>query len=303
MVFEFMVVRWLLNSILPQRCIGCRRFIAHTSNNSLCADCWSKLEFIVKPICDRCGKSLGNTIDHLLHAESQTLDLDNLYASYLCNEQNNARHSLSHVNQQKCYNTSTTTNTTAQNYSINIVNNLCVICKFQRRKIYYHRIRAALQYNNNLAQNLIREFKYHDNTKLQHIFVKWLLLYGEDFMHESDLVIPVPLHKKRLLIRHYNQSAVIAKVLAKHMHKTFLPNAIIRIKDVVSQSKMNMEKRWQNVEGIFAINNKSLQSIQGSRVLLVDDVVTTSATVNECAKVLREKGGASTVNILSIART
>ncbi len=103
---------------------------------------------------------------------------------------------------------------------------------------------------------------------------------------DCDVIIPVPLHPKRLFKRKYNQSALLAQKLAKHFHKEYLPLVLKRKKNTISQGHLNRTKRQANVRGAFYISTP--EEIQGKKILLIDDVYTTGATLNECAKILKK---------------
>jgi competence protein ComFC len=113
----------------------------------------------------------------------------------------------------------------------------------------------------------------------------------------SDSIVPVPLSIKGLRKREFNQSAIMARELSK---KTGIPlylNGLRKVKETLPQSSLSKNERVRNVKGAYISDG----GVQGKRIILVDDVVTTAATVNECAKVLK-KAGASTVVVVAAAR-
>lgn len=114
-----------------------------------------------------------------------------------------------------------------------------------------------------------------------------------------DLVVPVPLHSRRLARRGFDQAAVVASVVARAASRTPLARALIRVRDTPSQGNRGRAERRENVRGAFTTG--SGVDLTGARVLLVDDVWTTGATASECARVLR-RGGASSVNVYTLAR-
>ena len=115
---------------------------------------------------------------------------------------------------------------------------------------------------------------------------------------EADIVIPVPLHEKRLRKREFNQSALIAKYLAASQGITVMLNCLVKIRDTTPQVGLSSQERRKNIKGAFAINNRLL--ISGKDIVLVDDVVTTGATVRECSKVLK-KAGARNIYVITLA--
>lgn len=115
-----------------------------------------------------------------------------------------------------------------------------------------------------------------------------------------DVIVPVSLHPKRLRKRGFNQAVVVSRPLAKRLGILLDVDTLIRAADPGPQVDRERKDRIQAVKGIFDVKNP--QKIKGKQVLLIDDVLTTGATVNECARVLK-KNGASRVEVLTIART
>ena len=115
------------------------------------------------------------------------------------------------------------------------------------------------------------------------------------------ILVPVPLHRWRLLKRRYNQSALLALNLGRLTGRTALPDLLIRRRATPSQGGLSAKGRARNVEGAFMVNPRCKDAVKGARVLLVDDVFTTGATVGECAKVLR-RAGARAVDVVTLAR-
>jgi ComF family protein len=115
---------------------------------------------------------------------------------------------------------------------------------------------------------------------------------------EADVVIPVPLHEKRLRKREFNQSALIAKYLASSMGLRVMLNSLVKVRDTMPQVGLSSQARKKNIKGAFAVENDSL--ITGKDIVLVDDVVTTGATVRECSKVLK-KAGARNIYVITLA--
>jgi len=105
---------------------------------------------------------------------------------------------------------------------------------------------------------------------------------------EADIVMPVPLHERRLRKREFNQSALIAKYLAASMDIRVMLNGLVKVRDTMPQVGLSSQERKKNIKGAFAVENNSL--ISGKEVVLVDDVVTTGATVREWSKVLKKAG-------------
>jgi ComF family protein len=117
---------------------------------------------------------------------------------------------------------------------------------------------------------------------------------------DHDMVIPVPLDLARLRWRGFNQAAMLARSLAARHRRPWQPMALSRCRSTPPQVGLNVEERRRNVAGAFAMRHGA--AVRGRTVLLVDDVMTTGATVNECAKTLRQAGGATRIDVLVLAR-
>jgi competence protein ComFC len=115
---------------------------------------------------------------------------------------------------------------------------------------------------------------------------------------ETDIVIPVPLHEKRLKKREFNQSALIARYLAESKGIKVVLNSLVKIRDTMPQVGLSSQERKKNIKGAFSVENNSF--ITGKDIVLVDDVVTTGATVRECSKVLK-KAGARDIYVITLA--
>lgn len=175
---------------------------------------------------------------------------------------------------------------------------LCAACLVRRP--VYGMARAALKYND-ASRDLILGFKHADRTQAVPAFVPWLMTAGRETLAGADFLVPVPLHRLRLISRRYNQSALMAQALSKSAKVPVLPDALQRIRSTPPQGHMNVKERRRNVRKAFAVNPKRAKWIAGKSIVLIDDVHTTGATVEECARVLL-KAGARAVNILTLAR-
>jgi ComF family protein len=164
----------------------------------------------------------------------------------------------------------------------------------------YDRARAALIYDDG-SRGLILGFKHGDRLHAAPVFGLWAARAGTDLLEDADIVAPVPLHRWRLLRRRYNQAALIAAQAAKHSGAANLPDLLVRHRATPSQGGLGATARARNVAGAFALNPRHADRVKGSRIVLVDDVLTTGATVSACARVLR-RGGAARVDVLTLAR-
>ncbi len=163
----------------------------------------------------------------------------------------------------------------------------------------YDLARAAFLYDDT-SKGLILRLKHADQLHPVPALAKWLVRAGDEFWAETDLIIPVPLHRWRLLKRRYNQAALLARSITKRMDVPVEYDLLQRIKPTQSQGHKNRKERYENLRGAFAV--KAGADIKGKNILLVDDVLTTGATVETCAKVLK-KAGAEKVFVVTLART
>jgi ComF family protein len=165
----------------------------------------------------------------------------------------------------------------------------------------YDRARAALRYDDG-SRGLILAFKHADRTDTAPAFGRWLARAGAELVADADLVAPVPLHRWRLLKRGYNQAAILAQALARETGVRLLPDLVQRVRATASQQGLGGRARIENITaGAFRIHPWHRRRIDGAKVLLIDDVLTTGATVEACARVLR-RAGAAQIDILTLAR-
>jgi ComF family protein len=196
---------------------------------------------------------------------------------------------------------------------------LCNYCKLNLPKSHYHRL-----YENELSktfdgrvpllnsgsyylyeksgkiQKLLQAIKYQDQKELAEYLG---ILYGQELSQsekflEVDVILPVPLHKNKLRSRSYNQSEWFAKGLSSAMQKELITHALERVQDTATQTRKKKYQRWENVEGIFSV--RDIPSLTNKHVLLVDDVITTGATIEACWLALKDIEGIK-VSIVSLA--
>jgi len=159
--------------------------------------------------------------------------------------------------------------------------------------------RAVMRYDEKCKASLLA-FKHADRLDLAPSFAHWLIRAGGDFITEMDTVVPVPLHRSRLWSRRYNQAAELARALAQRTGKAFRPFALERVRRTPSQGEMpSAIARRRNVAGAFRVRDTA--KVAGRTVLLIDDVLTTGATADACARALK-RAGASKVLVLALAR-
>jgi ComF family protein len=164
----------------------------------------------------------------------------------------------------------------------------------------FARARAVMVYDD-ASKRLILGFKHADRTEAAPTFGRWLARAGAALAAEADLIVPVPLHRWRLLLRRYNQAGLLAQALGRTVARPVVPDALVRRRRTPSQGGLGRTGRRRNVAGAFAVRASRARLVEGRRVLLVDDVHTTGATLGECARVLR-RAGAAAVDVLTLAR-
>ncbi len=143
-------------------------------------------------------------------------------------------------------------------------------------------------YKKGIAQKLIHQLKYKDNQKIGEYLGDWL---SSEIKHLSqyqqiDVIIPVPIHKKRLQQRGYNQVEKFGKILAKNLNATYNNTALIRVKNTKSQTFKTQFNRSENINTVFKLIDT--QQLQGKHILLVDDVITTGSTIKACVLQLQK---------------
>ncbi len=153
-----------------------------------------------------------------------------------------------------------------------------------------------------IAAQLIKRFKYCDDIRLAPFFTNLLYNAAKNYLEGLDIILPVPLHKEKLQLRKYNQIAILAKYLAKKTEKMYLLNALIKKQDSASQSRLTRAERLYNLKDCFSVREDMRHHLYGASILLIDDVYTTGATANECAKALLTIGSSS-VLVLTLAKT
>lgn len=164
----------------------------------------------------------------------------------------------------------------------------------------YSRARAVMRYDDHSA-GMILKFKHADGTTLVPVLGGWMLRTGTELLEQSDIIIPVPLHRWRLFKRRYNQAALLSAYLSTHSGVAHAPHALRRKRQTESQGQKTKTQRAENIRNAFVVTENQKDLLKGKRVLLVDDVYTSGATVNECTKALLA-AGATQVNVLTIAR-
>lgn len=175
---------------------------------------------------------------------------------------------------------------------------LCGACA--RRQPAYDRARAVLVYDD-ASRHLVLAFKHGDRTDAARAFSAWMGRAGRELLADAELVAPVPLHRWRLLRRRFNQAALLGRRIAADAGLPFVADLLARRRNTPSQGRLSVSARRRNVSGAFAVRPARQAAVAGRRVLLVDDVLTTGATVEAAARALR-RAGAAAVDVLTLCR-
>jgi len=164
----------------------------------------------------------------------------------------------------------------------------------------YGRARAVVRYED-VARDLVHRLKYGDRLDLATSMGRWMARAGRELLEDADALLPVPLHWRRLWGRRFNQAAALAKAAASQSGVPVLTGALRRIRATPQQVGLSRSARADNVQGAFAVTQDGKAAIYGKRLVLVDDVLTSGATVDACARTLL-RAGARNVDVLVFAR-
>jgi ComF family protein len=173
---------------------------------------------------------------------------------------------------------------------------VCGACA--RERASWDRARAVLRYDKH-SRGLVLALKHGDRTHLARGLGRWMRRAGGEVLDGADLAVPVPLHWTRLFARRYNQAALLAHAVRAAGGPPVAADWLVRRRRTPSQGRLGPLARARNVRGAFALRRG--RSVAGKRIVIVDDVLTTGATVEECARVLRREGAAF-VGVLTLAR-
>lgn len=153
---------------------------------------------------------------------------------------------------------------------------------------------------NGVVKNLLHHLKYNNHKQIGSFFGDWYgtLLENEEVLQNVDIVVPVPLHQKKIKKRGYNQVALFAKSIAVYINAEYRDDVLIKTINTKTQTKKDRQLRWENTKEVFRLNTSS--KLNCKHILLVDDVITTGATIEACAKKLHQIGNID-ISVLSIA--
>lgn len=211
------------------------------------------------------------------------------------------------------------------NYALNLIypnccgicdeickNNICKKCELKLKKLSKFKIDIYKNRNfkkhlyifkyDGIIKNRLIDYKFNGKSYIYKAFVNFIIKNKKTcrFLKSYDIIIPVPIHNNRKINRGYNQSALISKELAKKFSNiSYIGNVLKKKKNNKPQSSKNKEERYQNVNNVYYLKNE--QKIYGKKVLILDDIYTTGATVNECSKMLK-KAKPKCIDVLTIAK-
>ncbi|KWT66179.1 Competence F-like protein [Hyphomicrobium sulfonivorans] len=224
--------------LVPPLCLACHAPIAQ--HGALCAQCWSRVDFIRQPVCDRLGTPLAIDIGAPAISAAAAADPPE-----------------------------------------------------------YDRARAVARFDG-VMRELVHGLKFRDQHGGRQFFGRVMASAGAELLSDADALIPVPLTRWRLLGRRFNQSAVLAQEIARNTGLRYLPAALLRSRKTQPQVGLTRVQRRDNVAGAFAVSASARGKLEGARIVLVDDVITTGATVRACARALKS-AGAARVDVLALA--
>jgi ComF family protein len=164
----------------------------------------------------------------------------------------------------------------------------------------YHRARAAVRYDD-VARTLVHALKYGDRLDLAPMMGRWMTRAGQKLLREADALVPVPLHWRRLWTRRANQSALLARAVSHEQGISVARAALKRVKATTQQVGLSQSERLTNVQGAFRVPADGRDEVAGRCLILIDDVLTSGATADACARALL-RAGAKSVDVLVFAR-
>ena len=164
----------------------------------------------------------------------------------------------------------------------------------------YNRARAAVRFDE-ISRALVHALKYGDRLDLSPMMGRWIGTAGRELLAEADVLVPVPLHWRRQWARRFNQSAMLAAAVSKESGVPIAFGALKRVRATAQQVGLSRPERAVNIQGAFKVPRDAKAAVTGRRLVLIDDVLTSGATVEGCARALL-RAGAANVDVLVFAR-
>jgi ComF family protein len=164
----------------------------------------------------------------------------------------------------------------------------------------YQRARAAVRYDE-IARNLVHALKYHDRTDLAPAMGRWMARAGRELLEGADMLIPVPLHWRRAWHRRFNQSGALARAIERQSGVGLRGDVLRRVRPTEQHIGLSRPQRATNVQGAFEVSADVRSEIAGRRLVLIDDVLTSGATLDACARALL-RAKVAQVDVLVFAR-
>ena len=153
-----------------------------------------------------------------------------------------------------------------------------------------------------IIRQVILGYKFKEKSYLYKTFTNFFIKNEKfcRFLENYDIIIPVPISKKRNKERGYNQSTLIAKELSKKLNIKLIKNALYKTKNIIEQSKLSKEEREENIQGVYSLVNS--KELENKKILIIDDIFTTGSTVNECCKTIKNEVKVKDICVLTIAK-
>lgn len=177
---------------------------------------------------------------------------------------------------------------------------LCIKCRNMLEKLaifqitkenlqegYFQELISIFSYEG-MVRQLLLAYKFNEKPYMYVCFVNFILKNKKIFekLQSYDTIVPVPISKKRMKERGYNQSLLIARELSKELNISLQVNCLLKTRNIIEQSKLNKEQRKENIQNVYELKNREI--LNNKQILLIDDIYTTGSTVNECAKILQQ---------------
>lgn len=160
--------------------------------------------------------------------------------------------------------------------------------------------RAVFLYEGRARQMVLR-LKHGDRHDIVHPAARWMAAAGKDVVTERTVVCPIPLHWRRFLRRRFNQSALLASEMARHLAVPYVPDLLVRTRATLAMEGMSREERYDNLAASIVVNPKHTNRIKSQDILLVDDVMTSGATFSAATTACLEAKAAQ-VSVIALAR-